>query len=62
MKKKHTHLDYDSENLAFPEVHIETDKTSQPETNDDDSGSSADVVTENLAFPEIKIKRTKNKK
>lgn len=53
MDKKNKHLDCYTDNLAFPEVHVEDVKTEHDENeNDDESG----VIFDNLAIPEIKIK------
>lgn len=59
MKEKKQKLDYFSENLAFPEIHVNTGK---PQTDDDadQDESETDVVFENLAVPEVKV--TKKKK
>mgnify|MGYP006939731604 CR=1 FL=1 len=59
MDKKNKHLDCYTDNLAFPEVHVEDVKTENDETeNDDETG----VVFDNLAIPEIKINPRKKKK
>ena len=59
MDKKNKHLDCYTDNLAFPEVHVEDVKTEHDETeNDDGSG----VIFDNLAIPEIKINPKKKKK
>lgn len=52
--KKNQKLDYFSENLAFPEVHVGT----PAQTEDEDAGSESgggDMVFDNLAVPEIKV-------
>ncbi len=56
---KNQKLDYFSENLAVPEVHVggSGDADEAPE---DDSGRD-EVVFENLAFPEIKIHKNPKK-
>lgn len=59
MDKKNKHLDCYTDNLAFPEVHVEDVKTEHDENeNDDESG----VIFDNLAIPEIKINPQKKKK
>lgn len=59
MDKKNKHLDCYTDNLAFPEVHVEDVKTEHDENeNDDESG----VIFDNLAIPEIKIKSKKRKR
>lgn len=59
MNKKNKHLDCYTDNLAFPEVHVEDVKTEHDE-NENDDGSG--VVFDNLAIPEIKINPKKKKK
>lgn len=59
MDKKNKHLDCYTDNLAFPEVHVEDVKTEHDE-NENDDGSG--VVFDNLAIPEIKINPKKKKK
>lgn len=59
MDKKNKHLDCYTDNLAFPEVHVEDVKTEHDE-NENDDGS--DVIFDNLAIPEIKINPKKKKK
>lgn len=57
-KLRKKHLDYDSENLAFPEVHIDTEgEDHYAAHSEDDSADDGQVVFDNLAVPEIKIKR-----
>lgn len=59
MNKKNKHLDCYTDNLAFPEVHVEDVKTEHDENeNDDESG----MIFDNLAIPEIKINPKKKKK
>ncbi len=58
MKEKKQKLDYFSENLAFPEIHVNTGKTQTDDADQDES--ETDVVFENLAVPEVKV--TKKKK
>jgi len=59
MKEKKQKLDYFSENLAFPEIHVNPGK-SQTDDDTDQDESETDVVFENLAVPEVKV--TKKKK
>lgn len=59
MNKKNKHLDCYTDNLAFPEVHVEDVKTEHDE-NENDNGSG--VIFDNLAIPEIKINPKKKKK
>lgn len=59
MDKKNKHLDCYTDNLAFPEVHVEDVKTEHDE-NENDDGSG--VILDNLAIPEIKINPKKKKK
>ncbi|WP_456032277.1 hypothetical protein [Ruminococcus sp.] len=59
MNKKNKHLDCYTDNLAFPEVHVEDVKTEHDE-NENDDGSG--VIFDNLAIPEIKINPKKKKK
>ena len=59
MNKKNKHLDCYTDNLAFPEVHVEDVKTEHDE-NENDDGSG--VIFDNLAIPEIKINPKKRKK
>ena len=55
MNKKNKHLDCYTDNLAFPEVHVEDVKT---ENDENENNSESGVIFDNLAIPEIKI--TKN--
>ncbi len=59
MKKKNKHLDCYTDNLAFPEVHVEDVKT---ENDDNENNSESGVIFDNLAIPEIKIKSKKREK
>ncbi len=60
-KDKNRKLDYFSENLAVPEIHVDTLKHSAENDEEQDSGS--DVIFENLAIPEVKLKNpAKHKK
>lgn len=59
MKEKKQKLDYFSENLAFPEIHVNTGKSQDDDDTAQDE-SETDVVFENLAVPEVKV--TKKKK
>ncbi|WP_294408855.1 hypothetical protein [uncultured Ruminococcus sp.] len=55
MKGKNKHLDYSTENLAFPEVHIDNDTKEETDKSEaDDKTSGGDMVFDNLAIPEIK--------
>lgn len=58
MNKKNKHLDCYTDNLAFPEVHVEDVKT---ENDENDNNSESGVIFDNLAIPEIKIKSKKRK-
>ena len=49
MKDKKNKLDFFSENLAFPEVHVDSQK------------NTGDVAIDNLAVPEVKVKDHKKK-
>ena len=58
-KDKNQKLDYFSENLAVPEVHVnDQDNVTDTVENED---TKDEVVCENLAFPEIKIHKKKEK-
>ena len=62
MKKKNKHLDCYTDNLAFPEVHVEDVKT---ENDENENNSESGVIFDNLAIPEIKNKaqeKEENKK
>lgn len=59
MNKKNKHLDCYTDNLAFPEVHVEDVKTEHDENENDDGPG---VIFDNLAIPEIKINPKKKKK
>ena len=52
MNKKNKHLDCYTDNLAFPEVHVEDVKT---ENDENENNSESGVIFDNLAIPEIKI-------
>lgn len=57
-KKK---LDYFSDNLAVPEIRVNSDRTG--EDDDEQSEKGGDMIFENLAIPEIKLRNPgKNKK
>ncbi len=61
MKDKKQKIDYFSDNLAFPEVHV----NSQVNTNDDQEETpegNGDVVFDNLAVPEVKIRKQDKKR
>ena len=60
MKDKKQKLDYFSENLAFPEIHVNSQK--QTENDDTDLHANGDVIYDNLAVPEIQIKKKKDSK
>ena len=53
MKDKKHKIDYFSENLAVPEIHVES--------ADEASDNGDEMVFDNLAIPEIKIRHKKNK-
>ena len=59
MKKKNKHIDCYTDNLAFPEVHVEDVKT---ENDENENNSESGVIFDNLAIPEIKIKPKKRKR
>lgn len=60
MKDKKHKIDYFSENLAVPEIHVDSaDEASDNDTDDNDSVD--EMVFDNLAIPEIKIRHKKNK-
>ena len=54
MNKKNKHLDCYTDNLAFPEVHVEDVKT---ENDENENNSESGVIFDNLAIPEIKSPR-----
>lgn len=56
---KNQKLDYFSENLAVPEVHV--NNSGELPDSPEAENSKDEVVFENLAFPEIKIHRKKDK-
>lgn len=56
MKDKNQKLDYFSENLAFPEIHVNSHKPSEDD-NTEEPENGGEVVYDNLAIPEIKIKK-----
>lgn len=61
MKDKKQKIDYFSDNLAFPEVHV----NSQVNTTDDQEETqegNGDVVFDNLAVPEVKIRKQDKKR
>lgn len=61
MKDKKQKIDYFSDNLAFPEVHV----NSQVNTNDDQEETpeeNGNVVFDNLAVPEVKIRKQDKKR
>lgn len=59
MNKKNKHLDCYTDNLAFPEVHVEDVKT---ENDENENNSESGVIFDNLAIPEIKKKSKKRKR
>lgn len=59
MKDNKQKLDYFSENLAFPEIHVNSQK---PAEDDTELPGKGDVIYDNLAVPEIKVKKPKEKK
>ncbi len=59
MKDSEQKLDHFSENLAFPEIHVNSQK---PEEDDTELHGKGDIVYDDLAVPEIKVKKTKGKK
>lgn len=58
MKDKKNKLDFFSENLAFPEVHVDSQKNTDDNEPADPHG---DVAIDNLAVPEVKVKDHKKK-
>lgn len=58
MNKKNKHLDCYTDNLAFPEVHVEDVKT---ENDENENNSESGVIFDNLAIPEIKKSPKKGK-
>ena len=56
MKDKKQKLDYFSENLAFPEIHVNFRKPSDDD-NTEEPENGGEVLYDNLAIPEIKIKK-----
>lgn len=58
MNKKNKHLDCYTDNLAFPEVHVEDVKT---ENDENENNSESGVIFDNLAIPEIKKSPGKGK-
>ena len=56
-KKK---LDYFSDNLAVPEIHVNSDKAG--EDDDEQSENGGDMIFENLAIPEIKLRSPRKDK
>lgn len=61
MKDKDKKIDYFSENLAVPEIHVGTEKK-LPEDDDISKEESGGFIFENLAVPEINMKKFKKKK
>lgn len=60
MDDKKKHLDCYTDNLAFPEVHVENVRPEHDEN--DNADDETDVIFDNLAIPEIKINPKKKKK
>lgn len=60
MDKKHK-IDYFSENLAVPEIHVDSDDE-QDDSAADENDSGGEMIFDNLAIPEIKIRRKKTDK
>ena len=58
MKKDNQKLDFFSENLAFPEVHVNTQKN---DDNNETEEPEGDVAFDNLAVPEVKVKNCRKK-
>ncbi len=58
MKDKKNKLDFFSENLAFPEVHVDSQKNTDDNEPTEPHG---DVAIDNLAVPEVKVKDHKKK-
>ena len=59
-KDKNRKLDYFSENLAVPEIHVDTLKNTAE--NDEEPNIGGEVIFENLAVPEVKLKNPFKKK
>lgn len=58
-RKKREKLNYASENLAFPEVHIADGEDEEPAEQQPPAEEESGVVFENLAVPEIKLPHKK---
>ena len=58
-RKKREKLNYASENLAFPEVHIDGSEDEEPAEQHPPAEEESGVVFENLAVPEIKLPHKK---
>ena len=56
MKDKKQKLGFLSENLAVPEIHVDTPKNAMP-AEDDEIDSKGEFVYDNLAIPEINLKK-----
>ncbi len=56
MKDKKHKLEFFSENLAVPEVHVDDPENDKPE-EDDELHSEGEFVYDNLAVPEINLKK-----
>ena len=60
-KGKDKKIDYFSENLAVPEIHVGSEKKA-PEDDDISKEDDGDLIFENLAVPEINMKNFRKKK
>lgn len=58
MKNDNKKLDFFSENLAFPEVRVNTQKN---DDNNETEEPEGDVAFDNLAVPEVKVKNRRKK-
>lgn len=56
MKDKKQKLEFFTENLAVPEVHVDVPENNVPE-GDDELHSDGEFVYDNLAIPEINLKK-----
>lgn len=57
MKKRKLHLTFDTENLAFPEIH-----TGEVDNTDETEESPVSILYDNLAIPEIQFLPHKGEK
>ena len=60
MKDKKQKIDYFSDNLAFPEVHVNSQVSTTDDQEDTPEGNG-DVVFDNLAVPEVKVRKQDKK-